>query len=72
MCSTKKRFDCVAMKRKGAAAVYEATRGMSSDLELAFWREQETRLLPVRRRKPVRKTRIKRQHDSAAAPQNDR
>jgi len=35
-----KDFDCVEMKRKGARKVYEATRNMSVDEELEYWRQR--------------------------------
>ena len=46
MKTTRKRFDCVAMKRKGAMHVYELTRNMTRAEELAFWKDQEAKLLP--------------------------
>ena len=46
--TTKKRFDCVAMKRKGTAYVYELTKGMSREQELGFWKEQEAKVQPKR------------------------
>jgi hypothetical protein len=47
-----KTFDCVAMKRRGAARVAHATKGMDTRQQLAFWqtrtqvlkRQQQTRL----------------------------
>jgi hypothetical protein len=39
-----KTFDCVEMKRRGAAAVQARTAGMTPEQEVKFWREQ-TRLL---------------------------
>jgi hypothetical protein len=33
-----KTFDCVAMKRAGAAEVYRKTRGMTRRQKLEFWR----------------------------------
>ena len=36
----KKRFDCVEMKRKGAARIYELTKSMTLAQELAFWKER--------------------------------
>ena len=33
----KKAFDCVAMKRKGAARLYEALKGMTPEQEKAYW-----------------------------------
>lgn len=35
---TTKKFDCVEMKRKGARSVYEATKGMTIEEEVAYWR----------------------------------
>ena len=46
--TTKKRFDCVGMKRKGTAYVYQLTKGMTHDQELAFWKEQEAQVQPQR------------------------
>ena len=39
-----KTFDCVKMKRKGGHRVYEQTRGMTPDEELAFWQKRTTQL----------------------------
>jgi hypothetical protein len=50
MKTTKKPFDCVAMKRRGARHVYELTKNMTRPQELAFWRAEEAKLLPARRR----------------------
>ena len=36
----KKKFDCVEMKRKGARKVYEATKNMSVDEEVEYWRQR--------------------------------
>lgn len=38
---TRKKFDCVEMKRKGAAEVYSLVKNMTRAEELAFWRSQE-------------------------------
>jgi hypothetical protein len=35
-----KTFDCVEMKRRGAALVQEKVAGMTREQELQFWREQ--------------------------------
>ena len=35
-----KKFDCVEMKRKGARKVYEATKGMTVDEEVEYWRKR--------------------------------
>ena len=33
-----KKFDCVEMKRKGARKVYEATKDMTLEEEVEYWR----------------------------------
>ena len=35
-----KTFDCVEMKRRGAKRVYEATKGMTLEQEIEYWRKQ--------------------------------
>lgn len=40
-----KTFDCVEMKRKGAALVQQRLAGMSREQQLEFWREQNELLL---------------------------
>ena len=35
-----KDFDCVEMKRKGAQKVYEATKGMTVEEEVEYWRRR--------------------------------
>ncbi len=35
-----KKFDCVEMKRRGARRVFEATRGMTVEEEVAYWRKR--------------------------------
>ena len=39
-----KTFDCVEMKRSGAASVQKAIAGMSPQQELQYWRDQTERL----------------------------
>ena len=39
-----KKFDCVQMKRLGAAKVREQTTALTKEQELAFWRERSSRL----------------------------
>jgi hypothetical protein len=39
-----KAFDCVAMKRAGSQHVYDLTKNMSVDEELAFWKEMTAKL----------------------------
>ena len=68
MKTTKKRFDCVAMKRKGAAAVYAATRGMSHDDELAYWHKLEASLLRAHPPTLGCKRKETERHSSSAVP----
>ena len=35
-----KNFDCVAMKRAAALRIYEETRDMNEEEELAYWRHK--------------------------------
>ena len=35
-----KRFDCVEMKRKGAQKVYAATKDMTVEEEVEYWRKR--------------------------------
>lgn len=35
----KKTFDCVEMKRKGAELVYQETKDMTVEEELAYWKK---------------------------------
>jgi hypothetical protein len=35
-----KSFDCVEMKRRGAQRIYEATKDMTFEQEVAYWQEQ--------------------------------
>lgn len=44
MKKTEKEFDCVAMKRAGAARVYETTKDMTPEEELAFWRQKDVEM----------------------------
>jgi hypothetical protein len=46
-----KTFDCVEMKRRGAARVAQATKGMDTKQELAFWR---TRTQALKRQQQAR------------------
>lgn len=41
MKATMKKFDCVEMKRKGAAKIYEQIKDMTPEQELAWWKERE-------------------------------
>ena len=41
----KKSFDCVEMQHRGGDAIYEATKNMTREEELAWWREKEEALI---------------------------
>lgn len=36
----KKKFDCVEMKREGARKVFEATKDMTVEQEVEYWRKR--------------------------------
>ncbi|MCH7472495.1 hypothetical protein IIA79_06035 [bacterium] len=38
-----KEFDCVEMKRKSQALIYEKTKDMTPEEELAYWKAHEDR-----------------------------
>lgn len=38
---TKKSFDCVEMMHEGALRIYEITKDMTEEEELAYWRERD-------------------------------
>ena len=40
----KKKFDCVEMKRRGAALLREKLKGMTPEEELEFWRLETEKL----------------------------
>jgi hypothetical protein len=46
----KKSFDCVEMKRRGAARVQAEVAGMSRTEQLEYWRKQTADLLELQRR----------------------
>ena len=53
-----KTFDCIEMKRRGAARIFEATKGMSLEQEVAYWRRRAEALRGGKERihgKPARK-----------------
>jgi hypothetical protein len=35
-----KRFDCIEMKRRGAARIHERLQGMTFEQEVAYWTER--------------------------------
>lgn len=36
----KKKFDCVEMKRKGSRKIYEETKDLTLEQEVAYWRKK--------------------------------
>ncbi|MFA7372325.1 MAG: hypothetical protein ACOX1G_03520 [bacterium] len=44
-----KKFDCVAMKHKGAIKVQARLAGMSREEQLAYWQKQTDKLLELQR-----------------------
>ena len=47
--TTKKSFDCVDMKRKGAEKVQAKLAGMSREQQLEYWRVRTEELLDFQR-----------------------
>lgn len=43
--TTKKNFDCVAMKREGALRIHEATKDLSFDEKVQYWKERSDEML---------------------------
>ena len=41
---TTKDFDCIAVKREGALKIYEETKNLSLDQELAYWDQRTEEL----------------------------
>jgi len=41
MKTKKKDFDCVEMMHEGALRIYEKTKDMTREEELAYWRERD-------------------------------
>lgn len=40
MKKTEKKFDCVEMMHKGALRIYEETKDMTREQELAYWKRK--------------------------------
>jgi len=61
MRTRKKKFDCVEMQHRGGSAIYEATKGMTREEELAYWKRRTAELrrlqeeLQRERAQPARK-----------------
>ncbi|MDQ1256866.1 MAG: hypothetical protein QG656_1466 [Candidatus Hydrogenedentes bacterium] len=47
-----KEFDCVEMMHRGALRIHEATKEMTVEEELAYWREQHAELMAEWKRSP--------------------
>ncbi len=45
-----KTFDCVEMMHEGALRIYEATKGMTLEEELAYWRRRRQESLQEQHR----------------------
>jgi hypothetical protein len=45
-----KTFDCVEMKHRGSQRIYEATKDMTFEQEVAYWREQSRQFREERAR----------------------
>ncbi len=43
---TTKRFDCVDMMHRGAKRIYRATKGLSRQQELEYWKQKAAQLAP--------------------------
>ncbi|MCL5104233.1 MAG: hypothetical protein M1133_08975 [Armatimonadetes bacterium] len=48
--ATKKSFDCVDMKHKGAAKVQARLAGMSREEQLEYWRVRTDELIELQRK----------------------
>ncbi len=62
MMKTKKKFDCVEMMHRGALDIYEKTRHMTFEEQVAYWRERSRRFkekIQAARRKEKQKTTTK-------------
>jgi hypothetical protein len=49
----KKDFDCVELQDRGALAIYEATKGMTREEELAYWARRAAELRREEERLPT-------------------
>ena len=47
-----KKFDCVAMMHRGAARIYEETKNMTIDEQVAYWKEKDAAFEKRRRAQP--------------------
>ncbi len=45
MKTTEKEFDCIASKREGALRIYEKTKDLTLEEELAYWNERSKEML---------------------------
>ncbi len=56
MKTKEKTFDCVEMMHRGAMRIYEETKGMTIQEELAYWRERHAETMATLKRS--RKVRV--------------
>lgn len=63
MKTKKKTFDCVEMKRRGAARVYEKLKDLSTEQQVEYWRMRNDEML--RERDEVRATLRKKSKEQA-------
>lgn len=67
---TKKKFDCVEMKRRGALRIHRETKDLSFAEKVEYWnrqsddmrREQDQLARPMSRRKRLKSQGIRRPH----------
>lgn len=45
MQTTKKEFDCIAMKREGSLRIHAAVKDLSFDEKLAYWAKRSEEML---------------------------
>lgn len=45
MSKTRKTFDCVEMKRAGSLRIYEETKYLTLDEEIAYWNKRSKEML---------------------------
>jgi hypothetical protein len=52
-------FDCVEMKRQGAAAILEKIKSMTRDQELEYWRKRTQEMLRTQKKTTHRAGKLK-------------
>jgi len=51
-----KNFDCVELQHRGARKIYEETKGMTTEQELAYWKRKSEEVNP-RAGQPIKNSR---------------